>query len=191
LETFTDLKDFVDNPDFNEQRKKCLKQLDMEIIDAPIVELISDFAKLDYCFTLQSCYGHFLCNSQNNPYNVDPLPVSNSIPNVDYKIAYIALCIKNSKQGKLLFQHFKDIPSIDPEYVQFGCAEWFWEHQLNSFALQVEPLRHMTKDRISVDYREALHIEKVRGKFFAHLKRLVQTLSLHKQHGEIRIKHLK
>jgi hypothetical protein len=180
LETFTASKDFVDNPDFHEQRKKCLKQLDMESIDAPIVDLISGFAKLDYCFTLQSCYGHFLYNGQNNPYNVEPLPVSNSISNVDYKIAYIALCIENSKQGNLLFQHLRDIPSIDPDYVQFGCAEWFWERQVNSYALQVEPIRHMTKDRLFVDYREALHIEKIRNKFFDHLNRLVNDDALAK-----------
>ena len=82
METFTNLKNFVD------QRKKYLSKLDIESIDAPIVELISGFAKLDYCFTLQSCYGHFLHNSQKNPYNIEPLPTSKSIPNVEYKIAY-------------------------------------------------------------------------------------------------------
>ena len=176
METFTNLKNFVDNPYFHDQRKKYLSKLDIESIDAPIVELISGFAKLDCCFTLQSCYGHFLHNSQKNPYNIEPLPASKSIPNVEYKMAYIALCIENSKQGKFIFQHLRDIPSIDPEYVQFGCAEWFWERQVNSYALQVEPKRHMTKDRLSVDYWEALHIEKVRNKFFTQLKKTVQYL---------------
>ena len=174
METFTDLKDFVDNPDFHEQRKKCLKQLDIESIDAPIVDLISSLAKLDYCFTLQSCYGHFLYNSQQDPYNVEPLPASNSISNVDYKIAYIALCIENSKQGKFLYQHLRNIPSIDPEYIQFGCAEWFWERQVNSYALQVEPKRYMVKDNITVNYQEALHIQKIRNEFFEELKEIVQ-----------------
>ena len=177
METFTDLKDFVDNPYFHDQRKECLSKLDIERIDTPIVELISGLAKLDCCFTVQSCYGHFLYNSQKDPFNVEPIPASSSISDVDYKIAYIALCIENSKQGKLMFQHLKDIPTIDPEYVQFGCAEWFWESQVNSYALQVEPIRHMTKDRLSVDYQEALHIEKIRDKFFAHLIRLVKDLS--------------
>ena len=176
METFTDLKDFVDNPYFHDQRKKCLSKLDIESIDTPIVELISGLAKLDYCFTLQSCYGHFLHNSQKNPYNIEPLPVSNSISNVEYKIAYIALCIENSKQGKFIFQHLRNIPSIDPEYIQFGCAEWFWERQVNSYTLQVEPKRHMTKDRLSVDYWEALHIEEVRNKIFTQLKKFVQDL---------------
>ncbi len=70
METFTDLKDFVDNPYSHDQRKKCVSNLDIESIDTPIVELISGLAKLDYCFTLQSCYGHFLYNSQKNPYNI-------------------------------------------------------------------------------------------------------------------------
>ncbi|MGD2149558.1 MAG: hypothetical protein PVJ20_03695 [Desulfobacterales bacterium] len=176
METFTDLKDFVDNPYFHDQRKKCVSNLDIESIDPPIVELISGLAKLDYCFTLQSCYGHFLHNNQKNPYNIEPLPVSNSISNVEYKIAYIALCLENSKQGRFLFQHLRDIPSIEPEYIQFGCAEWFWERQVNSYALQVEPKDYMTKDRLTLDYWEALHIEKVRKKFFAQLRKLVQDL---------------
>lgn len=176
METFTNLKNFVDNPYFHDQRKKYLSKLDIESIDAPIVELISGFAKLDYCFTLQSCYGHFLYNSQKNSYNIDPLPVSNSISNVEYKIAYIAICIENSKTGKILYQHLRNIPLIDPEYVQFGCAEWFWERQVNSYALQVEPKRHMMKDRLFVDYWEALHLEKVRNNFFNQLKKLVQDI---------------
>jgi len=177
LETFTDLKDFVDNPYFDDQRKNYLSRLDIESIDAPIVELISDFAKLDYCFTLQSCYGHFLHKRQKNPYNIEPLSVSNSYSNVEYKIAYIALCIKNNNQGQTLFNDLKEIPIIDPEYIQFGCAEWFWEKHVNSYALQVEPARYMTKDRISVDYLEARHIEKVRNSFFTQLKKLIKNLT--------------
>ena len=176
METFTDLEDFVDNPYFHDQRKNYLSKLDIERIDAPIVELIRDFTKLDYCFTLQSCYGHFLHNDQKDPYNIEPLPVSKSISNVEYKIAYIALCIENSKKGRFIFQHLRNIPVIDPEYVQFGCAEWFWEKHVNSYALQVEPARYMTKDRISVDYLEARHIEKVRNNFFTQLKKLIKNL---------------
>ena len=176
METFTNLKDFVDNPYFHNQKKKYLSKLDIESIDAPLVDLISSFTKLGYCFTLQSCYGHFLHNSQKNPYNIEPLPLSNDISNVEYKIAYIALCIENSKQGRTLFYDLKEIPSIDPEYIQFGCSEWFWKRQVNSYALQVEPKRHMTKDRLSVDYWEALHIEKVRNNFFTQLKKFVQNL---------------
>ena len=175
LETFTERKDFVDNPHYYEQRQKCLGNLDINSIDAPIVEIVSGFAELPYCFTLQSCYGHFLHSGQKNPYNIELLPITdNSITRVEYRIAYIALCIENSKLGRALFQDLREIPAIDPEYIQFGCAEWFWERQVNSYALQVEPKRHMTKDRATVDYQKALHIEKTRNEFFAELKKLLQ-----------------
>lgn len=174
LETFTKLKDFVDNPRFHEQRQNCLGKLEINTIDAPIVELVEGFAKLPYCFTLQSCYGHFLHGGQKNPNNIEPLPVSDSIACVEYRVAYIALCIDNGNLGRSLFLALNEIPAIEPEYIQIGCAEWFWQRQVNSYALQVEPRRHMTKDRVWVDYQEALHLERTRDRFLAHLKQLVQ-----------------
>jgi len=175
LETFTELKEFVANPRFNEQRQQSLSQLNIHQIDSPIVDVVSGFAKLPYCFTLQSCYGHFLHTHQKNDYNIDALPIADSIVNVDYRIAYIALCIENSSSGKTLFEDFRRIPETDPEYIQFGCAEWFWERQVNSYALQVEPRRYMTKDKVRVGYQEALHIERVRNGFFDQLNKLLQT----------------
>ena len=104
METFTKTKDFVNNPRFSEQRLECLGKLDMSTIDAPIVEMISDFTKLPYCFTLQSCYGHFLYGSQKNTHDIKPLPVSDSITKIEYRIAYIALCIENSNQAEHCFK---------------------------------------------------------------------------------------
>jgi hypothetical protein len=95
---------------------------------------------------------------------------------VDYRIAYIALCIENNNQGLFLFNELKKIPFIDNEYIQFGCAEWFWEQHSNSFALQVEPERYMSKDRIIVDYREALHIQEIRGYFFDKIRKLLKSI---------------
>ena len=125
METFTEIKGFVHNPHYREQRQKALSRLDRDTIDEPIVELISSFAKLTYCFTLQSCYGHFLHGSQTNSKNVEPLPVPGTIADVEYRIAYIALCIQNDDLGRGLFHDLSEIPLIDPEYIQFGCAEWF------------------------------------------------------------------
>ena len=173
METFVELRDFVDNHDYHQQRKQNLAKLDMNTIDLPIAEIISDFSELSYCFTLQSCYGHFVCERQKDLYNVEPLPVSDNIKTVKYRIAYIALCIENSNLGLELFKGLGRIPAIAPEYIQFGCAKWFWERQVNSYALQVEPKRHMTKDKITVDYDEALYIEKVRYQFFDQIKRLL------------------
>ena len=175
METFRGLRDMVDNPHYHEQRQESLSGLDINTIDAPVIEIINAFAKLPYCFTLQSCYGHFLHGDQQDDKNTEPLPISDSITGVEYRIAYIALCIQNSDAGKTLFHDLEKIPAIDPEYIQFGCAEWFWERQVNSYALQVEPARYMTEDKVpSIGYQEALHIEKIRGKFFSGLKKIIQ-----------------
>jgi len=172
METFTEFKPLVKNPLFNQQRKKSLKQLDINAIDAPIKEIIKAFSKLPYCFTLQSCYGHFLYDKQKNPQNIEPLPDSDSIYNVEYRIAYIALCIRNNQQGRMLLQELKKIPAIDSDYVQFGGADWFWERQVNSYALQVEPEKFKRKDKITVNFQEALHIEKIRNEFFIRLQKI-------------------
>ena len=176
METFTDLKEFVENPDFSKQRKKSLSKLDLKSIDAPIADIISTLSQLDYCYTLQSCCGHFVYQGQTNPHCTDPLPISTNISSVEYRIAYVALCIENNQPGKYLFQYLRDIPGIDPEYIQFGCAEWFWRKHVNSYALQVEPTIHMKKDKAAVAYQEALHLEKIRNKVFLQLKELSQYL---------------
>lgn len=177
METFADLKDFVDNPRFHEQRQRSVNSVDMTTIDPPIVEIIDGFYKLPYCFTLQSCYGHFLYSGQKDEKNIDPLPVSENIAEVEYRIAYIALCIEDNESGRQLFNELRQVPAVDPEYIQFCCADWFWKDQVNSYALQVEPERYKTEDRCSVSYQEALHIEKVRNQFFTEIKRIVQKRS--------------
>ena len=69
METFTAPKALVANPSYQAQRKKSLTRLRNGMIDEPIVELINSFNKLPYCFTLQSCYGHFVYNRQTDPRN--------------------------------------------------------------------------------------------------------------------------
>ncbi len=173
METFTEIKNFVENPHFSEQRRKSLSKLNFNTIDAPIVEIIKRFSKLPYCFTLQSCYGHFLYHDQRDPHNIEPLPISDNIKKVAYRIAYIALGIQNSELGIKLFHDLSKIIVIDPEYIQFGCAEWFWKRQVNSYALQVEPKRFMKRDKAIIDYKEALRIEKVKNEFFEEIKKIV------------------
>ncbi|MDA8135703.1 MAG: hypothetical protein M0T82_13875 [Desulfobacteraceae bacterium] len=170
METFTEPKALVENPHYWEQRQKSLTGLSDGMIDGPIIELINAFNKLPYCFTLQSCYGHFIYNGRNDPHNLAPLPLTDTIARVEYRIAYIAFCIENSDLGKLLFDTLKRIADIEPENIQFCGAEWFWERQVNSYALQVEPDRFKFEDKAILDYREALKIEKVRNEFFVRLK---------------------
>lgn len=173
METYTELKVFMNDPGFEEQKQKNLTELADVEIDEPIVGIIKNLNQLPYCFTLQSCYGHFLYNGQNDPHNLDSLPVSKNITRVDYRIAYVALCIKKSDPGRNFFKELKRIPEIDPHNIQFCCAEWFWKRYINSFALQVEPDRFKHKDTAVLDYQEALYIEKVRNEFFAQLKQLL------------------
>ena len=111
MKTFTELKDFVDNPHFHEQRQTSVNRVDMTTIDLPIVEVIDDFSKLPYCFTLQSCYGHFLYSGQKDKKNIEPLPASEDIAEVEYRIAYIALCIENSESGRQLFSELRQVPA--------------------------------------------------------------------------------
>ena len=97
-----------------------------------------------------------------------------AITTVEYRIAYVAVCIENSRLGKALLERLGKLPALDPAYIQFGCAEWFWTRQVNSYALQVEPQRFKEKDTCMVEYKEALHLEKIKQSFFIQLKQLIQ-----------------
>ncbi len=174
METFTELKEFVENPHYQLQKQKTLGNFTDDMIDMPIIDIINGFNKLSYCFTLQSCYGHFVYKGQKNLHNLEPLPVKDTITNVEYRIAYIAFCIENSASGRKLFEALKEITAIDPENVQFCCPEWFWERQVNSYALQVEPDKFKRKDKAMLDYKEALYIEKVRNEFFILLDKFLR-----------------
>ena len=174
METFTEPKALGGNPHFQDQRRKCLAGLSDYMIDDPIVELVNAFNSLPYCFTLQSCYGHFVYSGQNDPRNLEPLPMTDTLASVEYRIAYIAFCVENSDSGMLLLESLKSIPDIDPDNIQFCCAEWFWEKQVNSYALQVEPDRFKSQDTVILNYNEALKVEKVRNEFFVQLRDLLR-----------------
>jgi hypothetical protein len=175
LETFTELKELVENPHYQVQKQKVLIDLTYDIIDTPIVALINGFNKLRYCFTMQSCYGHFVYNGQKDFHNLEPLPIKDTISEVEYRIAYIVFCIENNLLGKELLESLKGITAIDPENVQFCCAEWFWKRQVNSYALQVEPDRLKRKDTAIIDFKEALLIEEIRNEFFIRLYELLKN----------------
>ena len=123
------------------QKQETLHNFTHKIIDKPIADLINGFNELPCCFTLQSCYGHFVCNSRTDPHNLDPLPSKDIISRIKCRLAYIAFCIENSLPGRELLELLKGITAADPENIQFCCAEWFWKLQVNSYALQVEPDR--------------------------------------------------
>lgn len=175
METFTEFKELVENPHYRDERLKSLAGLNERMIDKPIIELINALNRLPYCFTLQCCYGHFVHSGQNDPHNLKPLPLIDT-GRVEYRIAYVALCIENSDPGRKLLESLRKIVEIDPENIQFCSAEWFWERQVNSYALQVEPDRFKFQDTALLDYHEALQIEKIRNEFFVQLKGLLLKL---------------
>ena len=175
METYTKPKKMVKNPHYQAERQKKLGSLSDSMIDEPIIEIVYAFNELPYCFTLQSCYGHFIHDGQKDPHSLEPLPVTNTIVRVAYKIAFIALCIEDSDSGRRLFDALQEITNIDPENIQFFSADWFWARHVNSYALQVEPCRYKHKDRITIDYEEALKIEMIRNAFFDQLRVLLQN----------------
>lgn len=170
METFAVMKQLVENPAYLAHRRHWLSVLTDDMIDAPLIDIIKGFNQLPYCFTLQSCYGHFVYHEQQDSQNLEPLPVENSAGQVHYRIAYIAFCFENSLLGKGLLEALQEMTAIDPENVQF------WERQINSYALQVEPDRFKRKDSAMLAYKEALHIEKIRNEFFFRLYELLKNI---------------
>lgn len=177
LETFTIAKAMVDDPGFIKRKKKALTSMDLDTIDRPIRKLIKDINQLDYCFTMQSCWGHFLVKRQEEINNL--LRLSGPADRKDlvvYRIAYVAFCIKKSPEGKRFIQTIKDITSHEKQYIQFGSAEWFWRRNINSYVLQVSPERYKGKDSIRVRYDQALHIQNTRDLFYDVLSEKIERL---------------
>jgi hypothetical protein len=173
METFTKFRPMVVDPRYQDRRKQSLNELNIDELDAPIADLIDFLCESPFCFTIQSCFGHFLYVGQEDPNNIEPLPATDKSQFVEYRIAYIAFCIENSQPGREFLRGINQIPEIDPNYIQFGCAEWFWERNPNSYVLQVEPERFMLQDKCTVDFSEALHVEKVRNAFYDRLQMLI------------------
>jgi hypothetical protein len=174
METFTQPKPLIANPDYPEQRRTCLASLDGASLDAPIADIVAGFNTLACCFTLQSCFGHFLYDGQTDEHNLSPLPYAKPIGPIEYRIAYMAVCIENGAAGRRLMEALKQVADLDPQNIQFGSAEWFWRRHVNSYALQVEPDRFKNRDRATLAYEEAIIIEDVRNKFFARLHALLR-----------------
>ena len=178
METFTEFRPMVVDPRYQDRRRQCLNELNIDELDAPIADLIDDLCEIPFCFTIQSCFGHFLYTGQEDPNNIEPLPQTDQIQAIKYRIAFVAFCIENSSFGIEFLSRLKQFPEIDPDFIQFGCAEWFWEGNQNSYVLQVEPARHMLKDKCTINYHDALHVEKVRNRFYDRLMTLVSKINM-------------
>lgn len=172
METFYQAREFVENPRFRRDRENILANLALQDIDLPIRKLVVEMSAVPYFFSIQSCYGHFVDSTQPAPDNLEPVSAGGTGP-LQYRIAYIALCLENSKSGRLFREALEQITLIDSESIQFGSPGWFWERYPNSYALQVEPSRFIDKDAVTVGHSEARHIQRTRDRFFAALAELV------------------
>jgi hypothetical protein len=126
---------------------------------------------------LQSCFGHFVHALQTDPRNLQRLP-AREVSQVEYRIAYLALCIEDSAPGHRLRTLLEGVPLVAPGYIQFGSPQWFWERQVNSYALQVEPDMLKDKDVATIGYQEALRVQDVRDLFFQRITEVVQASSV-------------
>lgn len=179
METFTPPRPMISSPGFARDREQALDDLVSVIrngeIDPPLLPLIRGFSRVPSCYTLQSCYGHFVHAGQPDIHNIRRLqPGGPSIGRVTYRIAYIAFCIENSRRGHLLWEDLKRVAGDDPEYIQFGSADWFWEQMPNTYAIQVSPSRYQTEDSCLLTMDEALLVQDVRDRLFTELMRLVK-----------------
>lgn len=163
---------FVKNKRYVQDRENTLAALYLDTIDEPIVDIVAGFAGLRHCFTLQCCYGHFVYAPEQDLRRLEPIPFDfNGL--VRYRIAYIAFCLEESRHGETLRDSLARIAAISPDYIQFGSVKWFWEHCVNSYALQVEPIAHQFKDEAILEPVEALQTQTVRNHFFRELRALL------------------
>ena len=182
METFEEQREFRKYAGYARDRERVMSTFDPQTIDAPILDIILGLAKLPQCFTLQSCFGHFVHARQADPGNLVTLPAEDVGP-VRYRIAYLALCIEQSAMGVRIRGALEEIPTIDTDYVQFGSPGWFWERYPNSYALQVEPERYKDKDEAVIGHSEAIHVQRVRDEFFGRLRELVGAAQGWEQEG--------
>lgn len=179
--TFTIPKPFVEDPEYRKKKEKSLIELEDILkkneLDLPIKKVIMEINKIPCCFTLQSCYGHFVHLYQKNSNNIVSLSkYSSEKIDVLYRIAYVAFCIQDNEPGKLLYEDLKLLVKIDPRYIQFGSSDWFWDQCVNSFVLQVSPERRRYEDKFNIDMEEALYIENVRNKFYQKLRDSIRKI---------------
>ena len=179
VETFTKPRPLVEDGGFDSRRRRSLDDLERVLasgsIDAPIVSLVDRIRSIPYCYTLQSCSGHFTDSDGADHHSVRGFPPSSDErATVRYRIAYLAFCIQNNANGMRFLEDMKDVSATNPSLVQFGSADWFWRSCPNSYVLQVEPVRFANEDSAEVGLAEAIRIEAERDRFFALMDEVVE-----------------
>jgi hypothetical protein len=169
VETFTEPRPLTRNAGYAADREAALAALDLSAVDSPIIDVLESFRPLPHCFTLQCCYGHFVTSPGQDDHSLAPIPEGHTGA-VQYRIAYVAFCVDVGERGRELLERLSRVPEIEPAYVQFGSADWFWDQWPNSYVLQVEPTAHRFKDQAVLTAGEALQTQRARDRFFAELR---------------------
>ncbi len=167
METFAGPKRFVNNPEYDKNRFTAVNTLQNLIacgrIDPPLVELLELFARVPHCYTIQSCFGHFVHEREPDEHTLARLaPYQGIVHTLHYRIAYIAFVLEKSMNGSVLCRDLRTLASRNPKYIQFGSAGWFWEQSVNTYQIQVALEREKLRDCFWVIYEEALLLENVR-----------------------------
>jgi hypothetical protein len=172
VETFVEARSLVRHEAYGPDRQAALEALDLDAVDAPIVDIVEAFNLLPYCFTLQCCYGHFLTPTATDDHSLAPVPLG-YMGAVRYRIAYVAFCVEADGRGRAWLERLSRVPEIEPAYVQFGCADWFWDQWPNSYTLQVEPAAHRFRDQAVLTAGEAEQTQRARDLSFEELRRVL------------------
>ena len=178
METFTPPRPFVPHPGYKRDRERSLQSLQQEIeknaIDPPLLPLVRECMAVPHCFTMQCCYGHFVHRLEPDPDNLAPISrYTQEVGSIRYRIAYLAFCLDDSPDGHHLYSELEGIAGLDPAFIQFGSADWFWDQVPNTYCLQLEPERMRDADSGDVKWDEALRIEEIREPFFAGIREII------------------
>ena len=173
METFIPIQPFAPNPDFSAQRDAALAGLERAEIDPPLAGIVRALNRMPHCFTLQCCCGHFVLPGQEDERRLATLPARfEGVEQVEWRIAYVALCLEHSPAGRGLLGQLGRICKLDPGNIQVGSARWFWERQVNTFVLQVEPQRFQHLDRVWLPWDQARAVQKARDLWLQGLTEL-------------------
>jgi hypothetical protein len=180
METFAGPKRFVDNPEYEQNRLVALGTLRSLIstgrIDPPLVELITLFSRVSHCYTIQSCFGHFVHALEPDKHTLARLtPYRGMVRTVQYRIAYIAFVLETSENGFMLYRDLRALALKNPGYIQFGSAGWFWGQSVNTYQIQVAPEQEKEKDSFWVTYDKALLLEEMRDMLICKLVTIAGT----------------
>lgn len=74
-----------------------------------------------------------------------------------------------------MYGDLEKLASDNPEYIQFGSADWFWDRMVNTYCIQLEPERFKYNDSALIDIEEAVYIETLREDFFKKLGEIIRS----------------